>query len=110
MCVATGIERTPQAGRVLVKVVDERQESLWHNRKSVSIRGLGDISVVWAVKLLDPHLQGAHLTIRTDQEALSWILDMTDAKGRLSRWRLRLSVLEYDIVHRAGVKHQAADE
>lgn len=67
------------------------------------------IEVVWEVTLLGKYLKGAKLTIGTDHEALSLILNMTDAKGPLTPWRLRLSVLDYDVVHCAQVKHQAAD-
>ena len=34
---------------------------------------------------------------------------MADATGKLARWQLRLSELEFDVVHRAVIKHQAAD-
>lgn len=34
---------------------------------------------------------------------------MSDATGKLTRWRLRLSELELDVVHRARVKHYAVD-
>lgn len=32
---------------------------------------------------------------------------MTGANGKLARWSLRLASLDHDVVHRAGVKHQA---
>lgn len=34
---------------------------------------------------------------------------MSDATGKLVRWRLRLSELEFDVLHRARIKHHAAD-
>lgn len=34
---------------------------------------------------------------------------MSDASGRLARWRLRPSKSEIGIMHRTGIKHQAAD-
>ena len=67
------------------------------------------LAVVWAVLLLRPYLEGTRYTIRTDHDALRWILNMADATGKLARWRLRLAEYEFDVVHRAGVKHQAAD-
>lgn len=54
-------------------------------------------------------MEGARFTIRTDHDALRWILNMADATGKLARWRLRLSKYEFDVVHRAGIKHQSAD-
>lgn len=34
---------------------------------------------------------------------------MTKATCKLARWRLPLLALEFDIVYRAGMEHQAAD-
>lgn len=65
--------------------------------------------MVCEVTLLNPYLQGANFTIRTDHEALRRILNITDAKGGLARSILRLSVFNYDFVHRVEVKHQAGD-
>lgn len=67
------------------------------------------LAVVWAVLILRPYLEGSRFTIRTDHQALKWLMNLSDASGRLQRWRLRLQPFEYDIVHRPGVKHQAAD-
>ena len=67
------------------------------------------LAVVWAVLTLRPYLEGTRFTIRTDHLALKWLMNLSDASGRLQRWRLRLQPFEYDIVHRPGVKHQAAD-
>ena len=67
------------------------------------------LAVVWAILLLRPYLEGTRFTIRTDHSALKWLLNLADSSGRLARWRLRLTEFEFDIVHRAGIKHQAAD-
>lgn len=34
---------------------------------------------------------------------------MTDGAGKLARWPVRLPELDFKIVHRARVKHEAAD-
>lgn len=36
-------------------------------------------------------------------------MNLADATGRLARWGLRLSELEFEEVHLAGIKHQAAN-
>lgn len=68
------------------------------------------LAIIWAVKILDSYLQGSRFSIRTDNETVRWILNMTEAKGKLRRWILRLASFDYDVVHRYGVKHQAADD
>lgn len=37
------------------------------------------------------------------------LLKVSDTAGKLTWWRLRLLESEFDIVHCAGIKHQAAD-
>lgn len=49
------------------------------------------------------------MEIQTDYEALRWILSIPRVTRRLPRCHLRLSELEYDIVHQACVKYQATD-
>ncbi|CDF36412.1 unnamed protein product [Chondrus crispus] len=51
-------------------------------------------AVVWAVRTLRPYVEGTKLTVRTDHDALRWLMSLTDSSGRLNRWRLRLA--EYD--------------
>lgn len=65
--------------------------------------------MIWAVLMLRPYVEGRRFTIRTDHESLRWNLNMADATGKLSRWRLRLQELEFDVVHREVIKHQTAD-
>lgn len=67
------------------------------------------LAVVWAILLLRPYLECVHFTVRTDHSALRWILSLTESTGRLARWRLRLLQYDFDITHRAGIKHQAPD-
>lgn len=40
---------------------------------------------------------------------LRWILNFTDATERIEQWQHLLSEFEFNFVHHAGVKHQAAD-
>lgn len=65
------------------------------------------LGIVWATLLLRPYLYGSRFTLRTDENALKWIMDMTTATGMLARWRLRLLELEFHVVHRPGRQHQA---
>ncbi len=34
---------------------------------------------------------------------------MSEAKGKLARWRLRLQEMDFEVVHRPGIVHRAAD-
>lgn len=60
--------------------------------------------------ILRLYLEGKQFRIRTDQESLKWILILSDGTDRLARWNLRPSEFDFDVVHRAGIKHQAVNE
>lgn len=59
--------------------------------------------------ILGTYLEENWFTIHTDLDCQKWMLDLADARGRLARRRRRLSDFEFDVVHRVGIKHQAAD-
>ncbi|CDF38508.1 unnamed protein product [Chondrus crispus] len=48
-------------------------------------------AVVWAVRTLRPYIEGTKFTVRTDHDALRWLMSLTESSGRLTRWRLRLA-------------------
>ena len=54
-------------------------------------------AVVWALRTLRPYVEGTNFTVRTDHDALQWLMSLTESSGRLSRWRLRL--VEYDFTN-----------
>ena len=66
-------------------------------------------SMVWAVTTLRPYIEGLKITIRTDHDALRWLMTLTDSSGRLMRWRLRLSEFDFTITYRPGRVHQVPD-
>ena len=67
------------------------------------------MAVVWAVTSLRPYAEGTRFTIRTDHDALRWLMTLSDISGRLTRWRLRLQEFDFDIVYRPGRVHQVPD-
>ena len=67
------------------------------------------LAVVWSILTLRPYLYGSAFNLRTDHEALRWVLNLADSSGRLARWRLRLAEYDYEVQYRPGVKHQLAD-
>lgn len=47
--------------------------------------------------------------IHTDGEASKWFLTSPNVSGKLLRWRLRVPELDFEVVHRDGIRHQALD-
>ena len=69
------------------------------------------LAVITAIKSFDPYLRNNSFTIITDHSALKWLFGTrkNEPVGRLGRWILFLQQYNFDVVHRAGVKHQNAD-
>ena len=67
------------------------------------------LAIVWAVQHLRPYLEGQRFTIRTDHDALKWLLNLRDPRGRLARWSLRLQEYDFEIVYKPGKTHALAD-
>lgn len=47
--------------------------------------------------------------MEVDHYALRCIIGLADGTGKFSRWRLRMSEYEFDVVHCMRVEYQAAD-
>ncbi|CAG2243771.1 unnamed protein product [Mytilus edulis] len=47
--------------------------------------------------------------LRTDHSSLRWLFNFKDPQGQLARWHEVLSQYNFDIQHRAGIKHTNAD-
>ena len=67
------------------------------------------LAIVWAVTHLRPYLEGVNFTVRTDHHALRWVMNLSDAQGRLARWRLRLSEFTFKVEYHPGAAHHSAD-
>lgn len=67
------------------------------------------LAIVCSVLLLQTYLEGQCFTIQTEHDALKWTLDLADSTGRLAPLRLRLSEFDLNVIHHAGIMHQATD-
>lgn len=92
-----------------------RPSGNWYHSLSKSKRNFDTTyreypSVLWSVRKLRPYLARTSYNIRTEQHSLGWILNLSDASTQLQLLPLRISLLEFDIVHRQGIKHQASKD
>ena len=67
------------------------------------------LALVWAVQHLRPYLEGQRFTLRTDHDALKWLMNLRSPSGRLTRWSLRLQEFDFDVVYKPGSTHALAD-
>lgn len=102
MCdIARAAQRTRKAHEVLVRSLKKTEQANDAKHKEY-------LAVMWAVRLLRLYFEGSGLTIQIDQDGLKWILNMTDATANLARWRLKLSEVDFEVVHWDGLIQQAA--
>lgn len=59
--------------------------------------------------MLGPYIEGSRFTVRTDHEALRWILYFMKSSRGLDRWLQLLMKFNFDTQHRFGWKKMIAD-
>lgn len=110
-------ECNKQIGSVLLQEQPDRPArpiGKWSRTLNGRKRELGTtdpvcLAVVWAVLLLRARHEGRRFTLRTNYEALEWLLTVSNLSGKLAHCRLRLSVFEINVVHCKCIKDQATD-
>ena len=65
--------------------------------------------IIIFLKLWKYYLQPAKFKLRVDNAALTWIKSMEEPPQMISRWLERLGSYDFEVEHRAGVKHGNAD-
>lgn len=68
------------------------------------------LAVVWAMFPILPYLKRLRFTIGIGRSAFTWMLNLADSTGRVARWRLCVFEFDFEVVHGAGIKDDAADE
>ena len=67
------------------------------------------LAVVFGTRQFKHYLGDRKFTIISDHRPLQWLQNIKDAAGRLGRWSLQLSNLNYEIQYLPGRVHQNAD-
>lgn len=60
--------------------------------------------------LFSVHLDSSRLTIRADNEALCWMVAISETTGTLARWQLKLSKYKSDIVHSPELNYKISNK
>ncbi len=67
------------------------------------------LAVMFALKTLRPYILYERFVLHTDQESLSWLMNIEDPSGRLLRWRLRLAEFDFEVKYKLGKLNTQAD-
>lgn len=68
------------------------------------------VAIVWAIILLKPYLERETFNSVWTNDALNDIFKLGNLIGLLHGWRHCFSELDFDFVHRAGIKNKDADK
>ncbi|CAM9840032.1 unnamed protein product, partial [Heterosigma akashiwo] len=77
--------------------------------KNYSVYDLELLSVVHACQRFRQYIYGRHIKIFSDHVALRFLLSLKRPSGRLARWLMILSELDYSIHYKRGVDNKVAD-
>lgn len=66
-------------------------------------------AMTFAEKQFRPYIYGTNFKLITDHRALCWIKTKKDPNARVTRWRLRLSEYDYEIIFKPGSQNLNAD-
>jgi hypothetical protein len=67
------------------------------------------LAIVWCIKQCNHYLLGNKFIIRTDHNALKWLMSVKDHNGKLMRWALTLMEFDFEIQHVKGKTNVVAD-
>lgn len=67
------------------------------------------LAIIESEEHFHPYIYGAKHFIRTDHQALQWLLTQKEPKGRIARWVARLQNYDFELTHRPGKLHSNAD-
>ena len=103
-------------GGVLSQVQDEQERVIGYGSRTLSkeetrycVTRRELLAVVVFLRFYRHFLLGRHFLLKTDHGSLRWLFHIKEPEGQLARWLEYLSEFDFDIEHRAGVKHQNAD-
>jgi exonuclease III len=66
------------------------------------------LGLVWAMETLRPYLLGRHFTVRTDNNAVKFLMERPHS-ARIMHWVMRIQEFNYTAVHRPGKRHSNCD-
>lgn len=101
-------DENEQPGREL-KVIGYYSYTFTKTQENYTTTEKEALAVVMSLRYFRSYLEGKHFNLFTDNQALTYLLQLTQPKGRIARWVSEIQQFSFDIMHRPGQKHQDAD-
>jgi hypothetical protein len=71
-------------------------------RKASSAYELECLAVLFGIEKFRQYLEHAEFLLKTDNQALSWLLSHPRQLGKIGRWVVRISYLKFKVKHIRG--------
>jgi hypothetical protein len=91
------------------KPVQFLSRTLNHTERKYATTHKECLAIIWCIEECRHYLIGNKFTIRTDHNALKWLMSVKDRNAQLMRWALMLLEYEFEIVHVKGKTNVVAD-
>ena len=79
----------------------------WHERSYCVIRK-ELLAIVTALRKFHPYLYDQQVLLRIDNAAVSWIKNLKNPTGQMTRWLQEIETYDRKVTHRPGQKRQNA--
>ncbi|GBO21259.1 Transposon Ty3-G Gag-Pol polyprotein [Araneus ventricosus] len=100
--------KQPDASDILHPIA-YHSRTLRDYEKNYAITELECLAIVDALDKFYYYLHGQKFVIHTDHAAVVWLKNVKNLRGRLFRWSLKLSMLDYEIKYQKGCTNIEAD-
>ena len=103
-------------GGVLSQIQNGRERVIYYGSRTLNkaernycVTDKELLAVRHFVEYFRQYLLGRHFVVRTDHQALVWLVNLKEPKGRVARWIEILSAYNFSVEFRQGVRHGNAD-
>ena len=84
------------------RVISYYSKKLTKPEKKYTVTEKECLAVLRSIEHFRPYIELRHFKVISDHHSLTWLHNLKDPTGRLSRWALQLQHHDYTIIHRPG--------
>lgn len=92
-----------------LRVIGYQSHTFNKHQRNYSVTDKEGLAVIEAIKYFRSYLESRPFKVHTDHQALSYIMNLKEPKGRLGRWQALLQTYSIEINHRSGKELKDAD-
>jgi hypothetical protein len=91
------------------RVIAYASRSLNKSERNYCVTDKELLAVLYFIQYFRYYLLGRKFLVRSDHQALRWLFNLREPKGRVARWIEILSAYDFEVEYRPGKQHSNAD-